>query len=291
MNDSLLRRRLLLTAASAIGAGALLCCASDRAQFDVPVDGGPPVVGPLQDGATEAAPETGDCSEENKQIYVLSSGKRALHRFDPATLTFTRIGDVVCPSSSDTFSMAVDRHGDAWVEYGDGRLFLVSTKDAHCTEVAFRGNQTGFSRFGMGFAKDESAAGETLYVAGDALGQIDTKTYELALIGQTGLGVAELTGTGNGLLYAFAVDSGRVVRLDKATGAIKQTYRTAAVAPNASWAFAHWGGDFWLFTGQQSSSVTRYSPADGTSTVVVADAGMLIVGAGSSTCAPVAPPR
>ncbi|HSO34801.1 MAG TPA: hypothetical protein VLT33_19840 [Labilithrix sp.] len=287
----MVRQRLLAALLAIGGSAALLCCSSDRAQFEVPVDSGPPVVGPLQDGTVEAAAPIGDCSEENKQIYVLTSGQRALHRFDPATLTFTRIGNVVCPSSADTFSMAVDRQGNAWVEYGDGRLFLVSTKDAHCTEVAFKVNQAGFSRFGMGFAKDESAAGESLYIAGDALGQIDTKTYELSLIGQTGLGIAELTGTGNGLLYAFAVGSGRVVRLDKATGKIQQTYRTAAVADNASWAFAHWGGDFWLFTGQSSSSVTRYSPATDTSTVVVADAGMLIVGAGSSTCAPVTAPR
>ena len=49
---------------------------------------------------------------------------------------------------------------------------------------------------------------------------------------------------------------------------LAQTYRTAAVVENAAWAFARWGGDFWLFTGQQSSSVTHYSQATDTSTVV-----------------------
>ena len=32
-------------------------------------------------------------------------------------------------------SMAVDRSGTAWVNYSDGRLFKVSTKDAKCTKI------------------------------------------------------------------------------------------------------------------------------------------------------------
>ena len=281
-----------LRALALLAAIAVAACSSDRSTFEVSADSGPPVVGPIADGSVDAPLSTGDCSDENKQIYVLTSGQRSLYRFDPADLQFTHIGDVVCPSTSNTFSMAVDRRGDAWVEFADGRLFRVSTKDAHCTELPFRAGQTGFTNFGMGFSKDASGDGETLYVAGQALGKIDTTSYELSLIGQTsGLGIAELTGTGNGLLYAFAVDSGRVVQLDKTTGSILKTYRTAAVVDNASWAFAQWGGDFWLFTGQSSSSVTRYSPTTDTSTVVVADTGLLIVGAGSSTCAPVSPPR
>ncbi|MDB5213117.1 MAG: hypothetical protein JWO86_1044 [Myxococcaceae bacterium] len=266
-------------------------CASSRTAYDTPEDAGPPPVGALQDAATEAAVPTGDCSEENKQIYVLTSGQKKLLRFDPAALTFTTIGDLACPTSADTFSMAVDRQGNAWVEYTDGSLFLVSTKDAHCTQTPFRGNQNQFRTFGMGFSKDANAANETLFVEGEALGSIDTKTYELSLIGPTGLGISELTGTGNGLLYAFAANSGRVVRLDKTTGKIEQTYRTAAIGVEVSWAFAHWGGDFWLFVGGASSSVTRYSPATDTSTVVIPDAGYVIVGAGSSTCAPFAPPH
>jgi hypothetical protein len=280
-----------LTALLAICCAGTVHCASARSAYDTPEDAGAPTPGPLADAAVEAAAPTGDCAEENKQIYVLTSGQKKLLRFDPAALTFTPIGDLVCPTNADTFSMAVDRQGNAWVEYADGRLFLVSTKDAHCTEIPFRSNPNQFHTFGMGFAKDEKATTESLYVAGEALGQIDTKTYELTLIGPTGLGISELTGTGNGLLYAFAANSGRVARLDKTTGKIDQIYRTAAIGADVSWAFAHWGGDFWLFVGGASTSVTRYSPVTDVSTVVIPDAGYVIVGAGSSTCAPVAPPR
>lgn len=284
--------RSVLGLVALAAAASSIHCAGTQRSFDAEQedDGGTP---PPPPGLYEAGAEqpTGDCSEENKQIYVLSSGERALFRFDPQALSFTRIGNVVCPASGDTFSMAVDRKGNAWVEYSDGSLFLVSTKDAHCTQTAYRPSRDGFATFGMGFAKNDSGDGETLYVEGDALGTIDTKTLQLDLVGATGLGLAELTGTGNGLLYAFHVSSGRVAKLDKATGAVQATYRTAAADTNASWAFAHWGGDFWLFTGHQTSKVTRYSPATDTSAVVVEDAGILVVGAGSSTCAPVTPPR
>ncbi|AKV04596.1 hypothetical protein AKJ09_11259 [Labilithrix luteola] len=272
-----------------------LHCAPSRSTFEAPQDAGEPAMVIVEEAGVDAAlPET-DCAEENKLIYVLSSGDKALHRFDPMSLSFTRIGTIACPTTADTFSMAVDRKGIAWVEFTDGRIYNVDTKDAHCTETPFRGHQPGFSSFGMGFAKDDAgdagASSETLFIEGEGLARIDTKTYELTLIGPAALGLAELTGTGNGLLYAFSVNSGRLVRLDKTTGAALQNYRTSAVDPNGAWAFAHWGGDFWLFTGHMTSAVTRYSPATDTSTVVVDDTGMLIVGAGSSTCAPVVPPR
>ena len=283
-------KRLLAPLLLAFCGAGIVHCSSSRASYETPEDAGPPPVAALQDASVEAAVETGDCSEENKQIYVLTSGQKKLLRFDPASLVFTPIGDIVCPTTADTFSMAVDRQGNAWVEYADGRLFLVSTKDAHCTEIPFRNTQTEFRTFGMGFSKDNGAT-ESLYIAGDALGQIDTKTYEVTLIGPTGLGISELTGTGNGLLYAFTASTGRIARIDKASGSIQQTYRSSAIGSNASWAFAHWGGDFWLFVGTASTSVTRYSPATDTSTVVIPDTGFVIVGAGSSTCAPVAPPR
>jgi len=45
-----------------------------------------------------------------------------------------------------------------------------------------------------------------------------------------------------------------------------------------------------VFTGNDHSIVTQYSPTDDKSAVVVANTGMLIVGAGSSTCAPTKKP-
>jgi hypothetical protein len=61
-----------------------------------------------------------------------------------------------------------------------------------------------------------------------------------------------------------------------------------------AWAFSFWGGDFYLYTspdGTTDSTVTHYTTGDGgIDTSYVNDTGMVIVGAGVSTCAPTTQP-
>ena len=236
-------------------------------------------------------PDIGECAETTKQIYVLATD-RALYRFLPEKLEFVRIGQVACPTVAGTFSMAIDRRGIAWVEYTDGRLFAVDTTTAKCQPTPFRPGQTGFETFGMGYSKNgDSETGETLYVSGVGLASLDTKTFKLGFLGSLTYGRTELTGLDT-QLFAFSVGSGVIAGLNKTTGATEVVYRTSAVSERAAFAFAQWGGDFWVFTGDQHSIVTQYSPTENKSTVVVQNTGMLIVGAGSSTCAPTTkPPR
>ena len=290
------RRRYFLTFIAVTTSVASLHCSSDRQHFDAPDDGGPPAPGSFADASTSdvgVSEPFADCADENKLIYVVSSKDNELHRFNPVTLTFASIGKLRCPTSSDTFSMAVDRRGIAWVEYGDGRIFKVSTEDASCTPTPYRPGQHGFTTFGMGFAKDDTDGGplsETLYIAGTTLARLDLSTFEVSLVGRSSLGQGELTGTAAGTLYGFLGTSGRIVQFDKTTGDVVETYRPD-VEIGGGYAFAQWGGDFWVFTAPSSprSRVTRYSPATNTSSVVLEDTGMLIVGAGSSTCAPAEP--
>ncbi|MCW5833560.1 MAG: hypothetical protein KIS78_14250 [Labilithrix sp.] len=243
------------------------------------------------DDASAPLVEAPECAEETAQIFVVATDK-GFYRFDPQDLAFVRVGTLGCPTTAGTFSMAIDRRGTAWVEYTDGRIYAVDTRDATCKPTAFRPGQTGFDLFGMGFALngDDPKGGETLFVAGNGLASLDTKSFDLTFLGSLTLGRSELTSIGS-RLYAFSVDSGVVARLNKETGATEATHRTSAIAPSGAFAFAHWGGSFWLFTGQTRSRVTTYSPDTDESTDVVADTGMLIVGAGSSTCAPLTPPK
>lgn len=288
--------RWLLLAAAASFAPVLHCAQSDEGtRFEVDASTAAPDLdagtGTGDFGETSTLPpDRVDCAEETKQIYVLGTDK-ALYRFHPDLLKFVRIGTVACASTAGTFSMAIDRRGTAYVEYTDGRLFAVDTYNATCKPTAFRPGQTGFTTFGMGYVKNgDSANGETLYVAGAGLASLDTKTFDLTFHGSLSFGRTELTGLDT-QLFAFSVGSGVIAALNKTTGATEKVYRTSATDPTRAFAFAQWGGDFWLFTGEVRSSVTRYSPADDTSTVVVEDTGMLIVGAGSSTCAPTKKPR
>lgn len=310
--DSRRSRLRVLIIGAVLAAGPAVHCAQGEEisrfepdAFDAPLEAGPASPGAFGDAGL-APPDTVECSEDTKQIYVVATDK-ALYRFYPDTLKFVRIGTIACPSVAGTFSMAIDRRGTAWVEYTDGRLFAVDTSNATCKPTAFRPGQTGFTTFGMGYVKNgsdadggaadggagadaDAAAGETLYVAGAGLASLDTKTFDLTFLGSLSFGRTELTGLGNEL-YAFSVGSGVIANLDKTTGATKSTYRTSATDSQAAFAFAQWGGDFWLFTGSVRSQVTQYSPSSDTSKVVVADTGMLIVGAGSSTCAPTNRPK
>ena len=312
MNVTLLTRALLVVAAA--GALPLIHCATadNTSGFGPDSGAGEASVeqeaGTFTDDASPPLPPFVECADETKQIYVLGSDK-ALYRFYPDTLKFVRIGTVACPTTAGTFSMAIDRRGVAWVEYTDGRLFAVNTANAKCQQTNFRPGQTGFEVFGMGYAKNgvpdldagdagdagdadpgDAEVGETLYVAGAGLASLDTKTFDLKFLGSLAFGRTELTGLDK-QLFAFSVGSGVIAGLDKETAATQSVYRTTAVNAQAAFAFAQWGGDFWIFTGDNRSIVTRYQPGADKSTVVVQDTGMLIVGAGSSTCAPTKPTR
>ena len=272
----------------------LLHCANAAGPTSIPSDPGLPDAAPSDEGGAfntvpTPPPDDVECAETTKQIYVLATDK-ALYRFYPDKLEFVRVGQVACPTGAGTFSMAIDRRGTAWVEYTDGRLFAVDTSNARCNPTAFQPGQKGFETFGMGYSLNGDAAnGETLYVSGAGLASLDTKTFNLKFLGSLTYGRTELTGLDK-QLFAFSVGSGVIAGLNKTTGATEVVYRTSAVNDRAAFAFAQWGGDFFVFTGNEHSIVTQYSPTDDKSAVVVQNTGMLIVGAGSSTCAPTTRP-
>lgn len=248
------------------------------------------------------------CSEAARLVYVVSDDD-TLHAFRPAEGRFDRIGTLSCPAGLATpNSMAIDRAGTAWVNYSDGSLFKVSTKDARCEATTFQKGQSGFVKFGMAFATDGAGSTrETLYVVGiDAgdrgkgLAKIDLSSMKLTPIGDfsgalTGRG-AELTGTGDGKLFGFFTTrpSATLAAIDRGRGATSGDQTLGGVSTGVAWAFSFWGGDFWFYTsdGSASSSVTRLkASSDKSIDVVKRNVGFTIVGAGVSTCAPTTPPR
>ena len=106
---------------------------------------------------------------------------------------------------------------------------------------------------------------------------------------------AEMTGTGDARLFAAFEGSPYVVaEVGKSTALVMSQAPQSAInyAPGSSnFAFAFWGGDFYLFVGPGSSTdVFRYRPSDG-STTKLTTVQFEIVGAGVSTCAPTTPPK
>jgi hypothetical protein len=242
-----------------------------------------------------------DCSDELKQIYVVTQ-ENQLHRFAPATATFTKVGDLKCPAGflATPFSMAVDRKGSAWVLFNDGKLYKVSTKDASCEATTFAVGQSGFVTFGMAYVRD--GVGETLFVAeynGKGIGKIDVSTMKLSFVGDYGgfAGPGELTGRGDQLFAFFNKTSSpslpaRVASIDKSTGKLGTVKNLAGIEVGSGWAFAHWGGTFWLFHAPSGSSqVTEYDFEKASSSTVKTGLPFVIVGAGVSTCAPTERPK
>jgi hypothetical protein len=145
---------------------------------------------------------------------------------------------------------------------------------------------------------------DTLYVSdhdGKGLAKVDLNSYTLSTIGPySGIlkGVtSELTGTGDGKLYGFFVTSpATVAEIDKTNGNILTMNQVANTYAGTAWAFAFYGGAFYIFTADNSggglpkdgtgSDVTLYKPSDNSSMIVKGKIGFTIVGAGVSTCVP-----
>lgn len=303
-------------------------CASDPPTLFSPGrDAGPPaadvgVVGGSDGGVIpipirDAGPAS-NCTEAAQLVYVLSD-RNELYSFRPNLRRFTRIGALRCPTSGSPNSMAIDRNAVAWVNYVDsaigdsaGAVYRVNTTDATCTADPPVRMPAGWYRLGMGFSTvSADDVSENLFVASTAdplgggsqgLGSIDTSRGLLRIIGNFGGAFrgqsAELTGTGDGRLYGFFTTSPvQVAQLDRATGAILDATPLPGVETPQAWAFSFWGGDFYLYTapsalaGGRTTNVTRYRPSDGSiDPRYMTDIGFRIVGAGVSTCAPIAPP-
>lgn len=247
---------------------------------------------------------TDPCSDESKFVYAVDAtqGSYSLLKYNPTNSQFSKIGALNCPTTdpdASPFSMSVDRDARAWVLYSDGSIYLVDTTTANCSKSSFRSNQQGLGVFGMGFVLDSENT-DILYIAG---GQgINTgSNAKLASVGSNSLAVnpiadlsgwPELTGNALGELWAFFPGGGqpRVSKISRANGAEGTSYPINSIdgQPNA-WAFAAWGGDFYLFYKSQedaSSRVFKLETDDSSVTEVVTGSGYYIVGAGVSTCAP-----
>jgi hypothetical protein len=253
------------------------------------------VVQPIDVNLPEAPDLCPDAGET--LVYVITTEDR-LYSFYPPTLAFELIGTVQC-HDSEPFSMAVNRQGIAFSVFQDGTLFRIDTATAACQATTYAIDQLGFLTFGMGYAADTNDAGETLYVAqavpmqtSHGLATIDTTTMKASFVGQFTPPIpgAELTGTGDGRLFAFFTNptgsGSHIVEVDRMTGAILGDNPLMVGAPNDGYAFAFWGGVFWVFTEQGGpTTVTRFDPSTKSETTVTT-MNDTVVGAGVSTCAP-----
>ena len=240
-----------------------------------------------------------DCPDGGPTLVYVVTQQNELYTFFPPTLAFKKIGDIQCPASGPSpWSMAVDHIGNAYaVFYQSGELFKLNVGNAACSATTYQPNQLGWTTFGMGYTA-ESDGGERLFVAesqfvdaSKGLGWIDTTTMKLQFVApfSKSIQATELTGTADGRLFGYAADKtvgSHVYEIDKTTAAILSDDKLVVGGPNNAWAFAFWGGDFWVFTSPGGpSTVTKWDPlAKHESNVATLTS--TIVGAGVSICVP-----
>ena len=217
--------------------------------------------------------------------------------FDTQSAEFRDIATLECAPSIAPETMAVDRAGTAWVLYSDGRLFQVDVATAACRPTAFVNTQLSNNQeMGSCFsANTPGGTSETYFVelgTEQSLASINTQSLELTRIARL-MGPAELTGTGDAELWGFfpASPTSLIARIDKTTAALDRQISLPQVdsVSVGSFAFAFWGGEFWVFysTSTSDTAVFRVHPVSGQVTQVLAHTGRHIRGAGTSSCAPV----
>jgi hypothetical protein len=254
---------------------------------------------PPIDNFVPDVPVITDCPDAGSTLVYLITEENELLSFYPPTLGFTTVGKIACPNTTATpFSMGVTRLGVAYSCFTDGHLFQISTANASCKPTSFAPNQQGFATFCMGYA-GLADGGERLYVvdcnggssASIGLGWIDTQSFVLSYVGpfQPTEPSCELTGTADGRLFGFCLDpngGSRVIQIDPTDAHVVAQNQLKVGDPFDGFAFAYWGGVFWIFTTPGgTSTVTKWDPNTLTETNVATYPGS-IVGAGVSTCAP-----
>ena len=243
------------------------------------------------------------CDDDaTKLIYLVDDANNFLS-YDPRKNgdPFRLIGKLNCGPYSSPFSMSVDREGTAWVVYQTGDLYKVDIHTAKCEASGYVAGSSGSNTFGMGFVTDD-AGGKTekLYVSAERydrnLSVIDTSKTPppVRSIGPIEASIdrnPELTGTSEGKLYGFfpvSDGSSFIQEIDKKTGgAVGQRWDVGNIGYVSAWAFAQWGGVFFVFVttsaGPQVRAVDRKS---GTSKILMESIPYRVTGAGVSTCAP-----
>ncbi|MEZ4448079.1 MAG: hypothetical protein R3B09_01285 [Nannocystaceae bacterium] len=255
------------------------------------------------------------CAPGTELIYVLSDSGE-IWSFDPKTADFDFVAQVWCGGFTSTFSMGVSRRARAWIQYQHGDVYTVDLNDPdnpiNCLDPGFEPIKPAlYANFGMAFvANSMEDPCDKLYAHSatepegvgpgvGALGVIDPVSLELSTIAPINYAWGELTGTGNGRLFAYEGYAPPILtEYDKSNGEVLSSLPLPQIDGQSAFAFAWWGGDFYLFAdddpfGSSTSQVWHldYDESDGDGQAVkgLLKAPIRIVGAGVSTCVPWGP--
>jgi len=283
------------------------------------------------DGGADAPAQT-TCDPNVRPVFVLTYANPAqIYSFDPETLTYKHVVDVVCPNTTgwEASTMSVDRTYHAWVVWGgttmpfNKRLDRLDLATGACEpDVAPLPTPVAPSNFGMAFATDaKNGTSESLYFtdAGGWLFRLGTSTtlgqyYKFQQGEGTQFSGIELSGSGEGRLFNFimnysiqyghpctaqdpCVPTVHIGEVDKTNGSAISNVSVPTIPSfmltPGGFAFAQWGGLLWAFESLNfgATKVYAYDPVTQTAVLKNSAGPKGIVGAGVSTCAPFTPPN
>jgi hypothetical protein len=238
-------------------------------------------------------PPEDDCTDSSDLIYTVDKNTQKMYLYDPENNAFSLLGSLPCDDwgwEGDPGSMSVSRDGYAYVRYSGGLLYEVDVTNLSCEEAGF--TSSSFGAFGMGYATHTNNTWQDqLYVANsDSIASLDPQSGQMTTIGNMP-SQSELTGNAAGELWAFLPleQPAQLAQIDKQTGNIIDSIslNSFSLENLDTFAFASWGGDFYLFVRLYGDSTKVFKvDRNGTQTEVLSDTGLNIVGAGVSTCAP-----
>lgn len=229
------------------------------------VDGGADAPAPA-DAAPEDASDAGVCNcgfgSHSTRVYMMSQDAE-IWSFDPATLEAAFVAGPVC-DGDPPFSMAVDSDGIAWILSARSlSLRRVDVNDpGPCASSPYVRRNPDFGLFGMSFASRSASDfcsdlmvmtydGEGPFEEGPGLGQIgriDPESGDLTPVAPVDFDGGELTGTGDGRLFALAgTDPVKLVEYDRTTGALIETIPLDGFNKTNASALAFFAGDLYLF--------------------------------------------
>jgi hypothetical protein len=234
------------------------------------------------------------CPPDSEINVLVLTSSAVLYTFDPDTLRTTELGRVAC--MSDANSMVYSRKGYALLNDGGGSLYKAYVPSLACEKLPFDTAQVDNQRFGMGMM---ARNGQEKFFAVRRFGTpelitIDLQTWQAKLIAplRGDVGGAELEGNGDGRLFSLFVNVGwtraEIAVIDQETAEFSENVEISSVTSNiTAYDFAVWRGAFYTFTSTEGTArVDRFDAQTGV-TKYLGRLPFAVVGAATSTCAPI----
>jgi hypothetical protein len=243
-----------------------------------------------------------ECSPDARDWIYLLTAERGVFRFSPLTREVQLRGVIDCMvrdirggATNTPYALTVDRRGGGWSSFRGGGLARLGLLDGTCTPTCLKGP---FPTWSLAFALDDAGV-ENLYVEESAesnvlakFGTLDLDNGKFTQLGNNDAVSrgADLTATGDGRIFGFFhATTNFLAEVDRTTGHLSGVIDLPWLNIRYGWAFAFWGGSFWMFRSETSgeTKLDRVDWPSGAHTPVDVALKFTVVGAGVSTCAPI----